>query len=144
MRLLTLSAMTVGQIFFLLVMTVSAQPDLTLYEADRVSMACTYSISVYGKKGTDLKAILDAAFDEVDRIDRLMSHYKSDSPLSKINREAALHPVKVEPELFDFLTECLRYSKSSSGAFDITVGALMKSWGFFRGEGRMPSEKELS
>jgi thiamine biosynthesis lipoprotein ApbE len=33
------------------------------------------------------------AFDEVDRIDRLMSHDKANSPLSRVNREAAQHPV---------------------------------------------------
>jgi FAD:protein FMN transferase len=143
MPTLKLIAATVAIVFFLLSVAVSAQSNLVHYEADRVSMACTYSISVYGKNGTDFKSIVDAGFDEVDRIDRLMSHYKSDSPLSKINREAAQHPVKVEPELFNFLNECLQYSKDSEGAFDITVAALMKAWGFFRGEGRMPTTAEL-
>jgi len=73
-----------------------------------------------------------------------MSHYKPDSPLSLLNKTAAQGPVKIEPELFDFLAECLRYSRASDGAFDITVGPLMKAWGFFRGEGRMPTEQELS
>jgi len=80
----------------------------------------------------------------VDRIDRLMSHYKAASPLSRINRDAAQHPVTVEPELFDFIADALRYHRDSDGAFDITVGPLMKAWGFFRGEGRMPSENELA
>jgi FAD:protein FMN transferase len=38
----------------------------------------------------------------------------------------------------------LRYGRESGGAFDITVGPLMKAWGFFRGGGRMPSEPELA
>jgi len=84
------------------------------------------------------------AFDEVDRIDRLMSHYKAESPLSRINREAAAHPVAVEAELFDFIAEAMRYNRESGGAFDITVGPLMKAWGFFRGEGRMPSDEALA
>src|SRR4029079_2620735 len=86
---------------------------------------------------------LDDAFDEVDRIDRLMSHYRPDSPLSRINRDAAWHPVAVDPELFDFLLESMRYNRESGGAFDITVGPLMKAWGFFRGEGRLPSPQQL-
>jgi thiamine biosynthesis lipoprotein len=114
------------------------------YEDSRVSMACVYSIVVYGHDQMPFRQILDAAFDEVDRLDRMMSHYKTDSPLSRINREAAGRAVEVEPELFDFLTECLRYSRESDGAFDITVGPLMKAWGFFRGEGRLPTEAELS
>ena len=85
---------------------------------------------------------LEDAFDEVDRIDRLMSHYKPESPLSRLNRDAAASPVPVEPELFDFIADSIRYSRDSDGAFDITVGPLMKAWGFFRGEGRLPSDAD--
>ena len=49
----------------------------------------------------------------------------------------------VEPELFDFIQLCLHYSRESDGAFDTTVGPLMKAWGFFRGEGRIPWFFEL-
>jgi FAD:protein FMN transferase len=114
------------------------------YEESRVSMACTYTIVIYGDELQPLRQIANAALDEVDRIDRLMSHYKFDSPLSRLNREAANQAVKVEPELFDFLVACVGYSRASVGAFDITVGPLMKAWGFFRGEGRLPSEAKLA
>jgi FAD:protein FMN transferase len=123
----------------------SLQNDkLARYEESRISMACTYSITAYGRSEQDLKKIVNEALDEIDRIDRLMSHYKKDSPLSEINREASKGPVRVEPELFDFISECMKYSRESDGAFDITVGPLMKAWGFFRGEGRLPSDAELS
>jgi len=107
-------------------------------------MACEYAIEAYGSDPDVLPRIVEDAFDEVDRIDRLMSHYKPDSPLSRVNREAAHHPVAVDPELFDFIAEAMRYQHDSGGAFDITVGPLMKAWGFFRGEGRLPSEQELA
>ena len=87
---------------------------------------------------------MGAALDEVDRIDRLMSHYRPDSPLSRLNREAASGPVAVEPELLAFLDVCLRWSRESDGAFDVTVGPLMKAWGFFRDEGRVPGKEELA
>ena len=106
-------------------------------------MGCTYSIVAYGDDALPVREYMREAFDEIDRIDRLMSHYKTDSPLSQLNRTAASQAVKVEPELFDFIAECLRYSRASGGAFDITVGPLMKAWGFFRGEGRMPTKAEL-
>jgi thiamine biosynthesis lipoprotein len=107
-------------------------------------MACVYAIEAYGPEAEVLPRVVEEAFDEVDRIDRLMSHYRAESPLSRINREAARHPVTVEPELFDFIAEAMRYNRDSDGAFDITVGPLMKAWGFFRGEGRMPSPEELA
>ena len=119
-------------------------PHLHRYEASRISMACEYAIEAYARDADALPRIVDEAFDEVDRIDRLMSHYKANSPLSRINREAAQHPVAVEPELFDFIADAMRYHRDSGGAFDITVGPLMKAWGFFQGEGRVPLEGELA
>jgi thiamine biosynthesis lipoprotein len=117
---------------------------LSVYEDARVSMACTYGIRVYGPDRAALPAAVSAALDEVDRIDRLMSHYKPESPLSRLNREAAQGPVATDPELFAFLVECLRYSRESDGAFDVTVGPLMTAWGFFEGDGRVPSAAELA
>jgi FAD:protein FMN transferase len=122
--------------------TPSPAPPLVRLEATRLSMGSAYTIVAHGDAAT-LPQALEAAFDEVDRIDRLMSHYKPESPLSRLNREAAAGPVRVEPELFDFLAEALRYARESGGAFDITVGPLMKAWGFFRGGGRLPGEAEL-
>jgi thiamine biosynthesis lipoprotein len=133
----------------LLSASLSAEPApsrarLFRHEGARLSMACAYTIVAYGPDRQALPSAVEAALDEVDRIDRLMSHYRPESPLSRLNREAAAAPAPVDPELFDFLAECLRYSRESGGAFDITVGPLMKAWGFFRGEGRRPGDPELN
>src|SRR5262245_58654136 len=120
------------------------KPQTLRYEDSRVSMGCLYAVVVYGRDQARLREAAASSLYEVDRIDRLMSNYKNDSELSRVNREAAKAPVKVDPELFAFIAECLRYSRESEGAFDITVGPLMKAWGFFRGEGRMPGEAELA
>ncbi len=109
-----------------------------------MAMGSTATVRACGPDAEALPAIVGEALDEVDRIDRLMSHYRRDSPLSRLNREAADGPVAVEPELLDFLAECLRWSRESDGAFDVTVGPLMKAWGFFRDEGRVPGEEELT
>ncbi len=114
-------------------------------EVSRMSMACLYAIDAYAATDEEsLRRALDAALDEVDRIDRLMSHYKPESPLSRINREAGQQPVSVDPELFSFIKRSLQYGDESDGAFDITIGPLMKAWGFFKGEGHLPSELELA
>jgi thiamine biosynthesis lipoprotein len=122
----------------------AATPPLEHYEATRLSMGCVYAIEAYGHDVRSLTATVRDAFDEIDRLDRLMSHYQPQSPLSRINREAARAPMSVEPELFDFIAAAMRYTRQSDGAFDITVGPLMKAWGFFGGDGHMPSTATLA
>jgi thiamine biosynthesis lipoprotein len=120
-----------------------ASPPLVCHEESRVAMGCTATVRVCGADAGALAAFVREALDEIDRVDRLMSHYRGDSPLSRLNREAASGPVAVEPELLEFLAECLRWSRESDGAFDVTVGPLMKAWGFFRDDGRVPADDEL-
>jgi thiamine biosynthesis lipoprotein len=124
--------------------TLARIPPSVCHEESRETMGCTGTVRACGPEAEALPAIVGAALDEIDRIDRLMSHYRSDSLLSRVNREAGSGPVAVEPELLDFLAECLRWSRESDGAFDVTVGPLMKAWGFFRDEGRVPNESELA
>jgi thiamine biosynthesis lipoprotein len=76
-------------------------------------------------------------------VDQLLSNYRPESEWSGVNRHAAERPVKVSRELFDLLAACMRYSEASGGAFDITVGPLMRVWGFYKGSGRLPHRAEI-
>ena len=113
------------------------------HEATRVSMGSAATIRACGPDRAELVAAVSAGLDEVDRLDALLSHYREDTPLSRVNREAARGPVAVEPELAELIAGCLRWSRESQGAFDVTVGPLMKAWGFFRDEGRLPDEAQI-
>jgi len=107
-------------------------------------MGTIFTVAVYGRDRTFLSEVVEQVFEEVDRLDEQMSNYKPESELSVINREAASHPVIVEPGLFHLLEICVQRSEQTGGAFDITVGPLMKSWGFFRGRGRLPTPAEIN
>jgi hypothetical protein len=50
----------------------------------------------------------------------------------------------VSAELFDLLEACADYHRRSRGAFDITVGPLMKVWKFYKGEGALPKPAEVT
>jgi thiamine biosynthesis lipoprotein len=73
----------------------------------------------------------------------LLSNYRPASEWSHINREAAAHPVAISPELFRLLSDCIEYSRASEGTFDLTVGPLMRAWGFFGGNRRVPSPDQI-
>ena len=121
----------------------AASPSAACHEEGRVAMGTTAAVRACGSSPAELRQAAAAALDEVDRVDRLLSHYRPDSPLSRLNREAARAPVAVDAELLELLAVCLRWSRESDGAFDVTVGPLMNAWGFVRDEGRLPDERQI-
>ena len=121
----------------------AARTDTLRLESSVVVMGSAYSVAVYGDDRTRMEEAVDAAFAEVHRLDEMLSNYKPESELSELNRFAAERSVAVTPELFDLLAACVKYSRESEGAFDITVGPLMKVWGFYKGTGRLPHRAEV-
>ena len=124
---------------FLLVPPAAPQQlDRTTY-----AMGTTFSVVLYGSDTASMKQAIDAAFDEAHRLDALLSNYLPESEWSRINREAAAHPVQVSPESFRLISDCIEYSRASEGTFDLTVGPLMRAWGFFAGEHHVPSPGQI-
>ena len=107
------------------------------------AMGATFTVVAYDKDRQKLESSVDQAFEEIRRLDSLLSNYKKDSEWSRVNRDAADKPVPVSAELFRLLAACVEYSRKSEGAFDITVGPLIKLWGFYKGSGRLPHRAEI-
>jgi thiamine biosynthesis lipoprotein len=118
-------------------------PDLVRLERSLDVMGTTYTVTVYGADQYKLDGAIDDVFDEARRLDRLLSNYRPESEWSRVNREAYKAPVQVSEELYGLLDACLRYSRESEGAFDITVGPLMKIWGFYKGTEHIPHGAEI-
>jgi thiamine biosynthesis lipoprotein len=106
-------------------------------------MGSAYSLVLYGEDRGRLEAASEDAFEEVRRLDRMLSNYRPASEWSEVNRHAAERPVMVSVELFQLLSACVEYSRQSEGAFDISVGPLMKVWGFYKGSGHLPHRAEV-
>src|SRR5215510_11478195 len=120
------------------------QSHPVMYQESRRLMWTQFEIVAYGEDRTRLAEVAEAAFEEIDRLDRQMSNYSETSELTYINRNAAREDVIVEKGLFDLLKLSLDYNRATGGAFDITVGPLMRAWGFFNDKGRVPDAGELS
>lgn len=120
----------------------AADPPIR-YESSVDAMGSTFSIAAWGSDRGTLAATVESALEEARRLDRLLSNYRPESEWSAVNRSAADRDVTVSQELFDLLAACVRYSEQSEGTFDITVGPLMRVWGFYKGTGRMPHRSEV-
>jgi thiamine biosynthesis lipoprotein len=124
-------------------MDMAMEPDLLLYCTTHPAMGTEWSLYLYARSRAEADSIARPAFQEVDRVDALLSNYKQNSELSRINQNAFQQAVTTDPETFCFLETCLGWSAKSKGAFDITVGKLMKAWNFFGASGALPSPEEL-
>gem|GEM_PF-466589 len=111
------------------------------------AMGTSFEFTLYARPGDtgtdDIRRIAEEAFDIVDDLDNRISAWKADSQISYVNRHAAEGPVKVAPDIMDMLLYCRKVNRESGGAFDITVGPLVACWGFYRGEGVLPSDDVL-
>jgi len=136
--------MSVRYIFALLLTlsTASAQ-DLYRMEKSADAMGATFTVALYGTDRAAMEAAIDAALAEAQRLDTLLSNYRPESEWSAVNRGAGSKPIKVSGELFRLLAACLEYSRESDGAFDITVGPLMKIWGFYKSSGHLAPKSEV-
>jgi len=83
-------------------------------------------------------------FEELRRLDRLLSLYDPASDISRINRRAGERAVPVHPHTRDVIMRAVDLSRQTNGAFDITLEPLMRLWGF-RGSTRTvpPSDREI-
>jgi thiamine biosynthesis lipoprotein len=72
-----------------------------------------------------------AALDVFDRVDRVMSLYKPESDVSRLNREGHRGPVVLDPELIALLAISRELTRETGGTFDVTIKPLMDHYGFY-------------
>lgn len=101
-----------------------------LFHRSEYIMGTIFDITAAGDDERLLEVTSKKAFDEIKRIEGLMSRYKETSEVTLVNKNAGIAPVKVGHELIDVLVEAKRISELSDGAFDVTIGPLTDLWGF--------------
>src|SRR5579884_478136 len=103
-------------------------PDKLLIYGRKYIMGTVFEIAAYVDSSQQTSAAIDKAFDEIVRMDNLMSNYKPDSALSHLNRSAHFHAERVPPDLYRVIEQAVQFSKISDGKFDITVAPLVDLW----------------
>ena len=102
------------------------------------SMDTIIELTAYGK---NRDAALDAAEEEVLRLNDLLSIGLEDSEVSRLNREGS---AVLEADTAELMRRALEIYQETGGAFDPTVYPLMELWGFTSGEHHVPTEEELA
>lgn len=107
------------------------------------AMNTRFEVALWGRDEVSLTAAGEEALREIQRLDQQLSFYRDDSDLRELNVYAASRPVPVEPRFFALLQRAVRLSEATGGAFDPTVGPLVRCWGFAGEGGRVPGDEEL-
>jgi FAD:protein FMN transferase len=105
-------------------------------------MGTVFEIVAYGESPEQASDVVDLAFREIVRLDDVMSNYKADSALSRLNHSSHARPQSVPPDLYRVIGEALQYSRLSAGKFDVTVGPLVDLWKAAIRGGPTPSSAE--
>ena len=100
----------------------------TLVYKKKYIMGTVFEIAAYGDSSERASAAIDKAFQEIVRMDDLMSNYKPESALSNLNRSARFHAERVPPDLYRVIERGLQLSRLSDGKFDITDAPLVNLW----------------
>ena len=117
--------------------------ELKLFKKASLSMGTVFEATIYAPDKYVAEKTFNDVFQEINRLDYLMSNYKKESVLSELNKNASAEPANCNKELASVIEQSLQYSDITDGAFDITIGPLMKKWGFFKKQGRIPNKEEL-
>lgn len=107
------------------------------------AMATRFELALHGDDPARLRSAGEEALREIESLDAQLSLYRSESDIAWINAHASREPVRVEPLLFALLQRAVELSRATDGAFDITIGPLMRAWGLAGGEGKIPSRPDL-
>ncbi len=105
-----------------------------LYKDNRVLMGTFVEVASEDKRAPEI------VFNEIKRVESLLSKYKQGSGVSRLNKTGK---IQASPETFYVIKKAKEFSEKSGGAFDITVGPLVDLWGFSQKKYRVPDEESI-
>jgi len=92
----------------------------TINRREVMLMGNKFEISVIGSDPVWAGERINSAIAEINRVEKLLSHFGEDSAVNTINRNAGIKPVKVSAEIYQLIERSLQISELTYGSFDVT------------------------
>ncbi len=137
--------MSVWVLLFLYSTNCIAQSSQELLARKRVLllMGTRFEITAVANNTSFADKGIEAGIREIQRIEKLISSWDEHSQTSEINKNAGMHPVKVDKELYDLIARSLRVSNLTNGAFDISFASVGRLWKFDGSMKEPPSQQAI-
>jgi thiamine biosynthesis lipoprotein len=118
---------------------------LERFEFTQIQMGMPFRIVLYAPHADSANAAARAAYARIKQLNGIMSDYEPESELMRLCRTAGTATaVPVSPDLLSVLSHSLALSKKSEGAFDVTVGPVVRLWRKARRTKTFPAADELA
>lgn len=127
-------------LIFSLIGCTNSKDDSNPLSKTEYFMGTVVTVTLYDNKS---EKIIDKAFEEVKKIEQLVSINMEGTELDEVNNNAGIKPVKVSDDTYNIIKKGLEYSSLTHGSFDITIGPLVKLWSIGLPEAKVPTLDEI-
>lgn len=112
---------------------------------EAVEMGTLFRITLYAKDEKTAKAASTAARERVEQLNASLSDYLPESEINRLSSSSGKgQPVKVGDDLWNVLSLSQRIAEKTDGAFDVTIGPLVKAWRHARRQQKLPTPELLA
>lgn len=120
----------------------SSETPTVVVKRTQMHMGTLVSITAVGANEQAAHQAINAGFQEVKRLEQLLSTWIRDSELSRVNASAGGKPVPVSPETLTVVQRAMQVAETTEGAFNVALGPAVDAWNV-SAEPRLPSVDEL-
>lgn len=124
--------------------TVQSEQSLRRFEFRQPHMGTLFTITLYASDESTARAGADSAFARITALDQMLTDYDPDSELMQLCRGPVGEPVHVSQDLFEVLQESQRIAGITDGAFDVTIGPMVRLWRRARRTETLPTAEQLA
>ena len=114
------------------------------FEYTQTHMGSEFKVVLYTTDESVARRASRAAFERIAVLDATLSDYQPESELMRLCDQAGGPPVAVSADLFDVLDQSRVMYDRSGGAFDVTVGPVVRLWRRARRDRKMPAPELLA
>ena len=130
--------------FLLLAYGFNIRPALARFEFSESHMGTRFRIVVYSNTARAATLASSAAFERIGKLDAIMSDYRETSELMVLCKQPSGTKITVSHDLFRVLRAAQGLAAKSKGAFDVTVGPVVRLWRRARRTGQLPVRQEIA
>jgi FAD:protein FMN transferase len=124
--------------------SLSFAAGVSRFEFAEVHMGTQFKIILYSTNEKVAHRAAQKAFHRIAQLDAIMSDYKETSELNQLCHKPAKKPVTISRDLFRVLSQSQKLARQSEGAFDVTIGVVVRLWRRARRTNEMPDKKRIA